>query len=432
MLRKRGTGLVRISGAMITAMAVAVLSPPTSGGTVPVRSASELRSGIGLVRWGGGSGPSNNWRALTNMNRYSVVLVGAANAPAAAGLPGRSLLYACGVNVPTASWSGTCGVSWTTAVAKGWILKDASGNYASFDGGDGFYLADVGNPSYQRAWLGQMLALLHRYRGIDGVLIDNVIGSTIYPPDPPATYPDNASYRAAMKSFMDYVGPALQAKGYYVDVNASMIDTTTPGWQASFGNQCDGSQFIWWYHLLARDVRAFTTESWEMNWDSSGSIRLSGTASCDQNWDGWQRLVARVQGMGKDFIPLTSGPGDAGGVAKSTYLKASFLLDYNGGTSAFVYAAGGPTVYSGSADDWMGGAPWTYNLGRATGGKTRVGVGWRRDFRSGTVVLNPNPVSSQTFPLAATYILPDGSRTTAVTLDPGSALILRLAGGRRP
>jgi len=420
----------RFSIVSIAVIAVALVldfgSGALAGGASAFAASASLPldSGIGLIKMGGSSSSSgNNWNQLTNTNMYSVIVVGGVNAPSAGQLPGRSLLYACGVNVPDASWSSTCGVSWTAATANGWILKDASGNNVSY-GSSGYYLADVGNPSYQQAWVSAMTSILSSTPGIDGVMIDNVQGS-LFTPSP--TYPDNASYRAAMQSFIGAVGPALMAKGYYVDVNASMNDTTTSGWQTSFGNQCDGSQAIWWYRQLAPDVNGFTSEYWEMNWDSAGSIRLSGTSSCSQNWDGWERLVAAVQGMGKDFIPITSGTSDSAGVAKSTYLKASFLLDYDGGSSAFVYAAGGPGNYSAQVDDQMGGAAWTLNLGQPVAAKYQVGIGWRRDFTGGTVVIDPASGGSQTFALGGTYLLPDGTQVTSVTLQSGSALILPLA-----
>src|SRR5437588_9715063 len=79
----------------------------TSVGSVPA-------TGIGLIKLGGGSGTSNNWSQLTNTDKYSILIAGPADATQAAPAPGRSLLYACGVNVPgaTAGWSGSCGVSW--------------------------------------------------------------------------------------------------------------------------------------------------------------------------------------------------------------------------------------------------------------------------------------------------------------------------------
>jgi hypothetical protein len=407
---------LRRRAVLVTAICLPAMLLVPSDGSI-ARASANHSAGIGLIKLGGPLGSSSR------LTRYSVVIVGQASAHRAARLPGRSLLYACGVNIPDATWSGTCGVSWTTAVANNWLLKDANGNYVPY--GDGYsYLADVGNRSYQRAWISALTSILASTPGIDGVMVDNVTGALIAPS---VEYPDDASYRAAMKSFVDAVGRGLRAKGRYVAVNASMYDGTTANWRSLYGNTCDGSQTLWWFQQLAPDVNGFVNENWEMNWDSSGSIRLSGT-SCDQNWDGWQRLVGAVQRMGKDFIPLTSGSADATGLSKSTFLKASFLLDYNGGTSAFIYSAGGLGSYSTQVADSVGDAAWKLDIGQPVGQKYRVGVGWRRDFARGTVIIDPSPSMSQRFTLRRMYVVPGGASATKVTLAPGTALILR----RRP
>jgi hypothetical protein len=408
----------------VAAILLALLLISVSGS---VASAFNVHTtGIGLIKLGDGLRSSSSSVQLT---RYSVIIVGQSGAQRAARLPGRSLLYTCGVNIPDGAWSSTCGVSWTAAVTHGWLLRDGGGNYVPY--GDGVsYLADVGNPDYQRAWIASVRSILASDRGMDGVMIDNVAGSLI---TPSAKYPDNASYRQAMKSFLDALGPALHARGWYVAVNASMNDDVTANWLTLYGNTCDGSQVMWWYRQLAPDVNGFVTESWEMNWDSSGSIRLTGVTECNENWDGWQRLVAAVQAIGKDFIPVTSGTADAAGVSKSTYLRASFLLDYNGGTSAFIYSAGGVGGYAAPNDDGIGGAAWTLDVGRPIGKKYRVGVGWRREFARGVVVIDPHPGSPQRFGLKGAYLLPDRTSPASVTLSPGTALILpRRSGVPRP
>jgi hypothetical protein len=70
-------------------------------------------------------------------------------------------------------------------------------------------------------------------------------------------------------------------------------------------------------------------------------------------------------------------------------------------------------------------------LDRLFGAKFRVGVGWQRNFTGGTVVIDPDPTTSQTFPLGRTYLLPPLTVQTPVTLTPGTALILRLRLARR-
>jgi Hypothetical glycosyl hydrolase family 15 len=411
----------RHSFVLLLAALVLALGLRASGG-LSAQTAPPRATGIGLIKWGGGSGASNNWNVLTHTDKYGVVTVGPANARRAGRLPGRGLLYGCGGTVPDADWSGECGVPWAAAVANDWLLKAADGSYVGYPGYDYLYLADIGNPAYQKAWIAAMDSALRRYPGIKGVWIDNVVGDLIAPS---VEYPDSASYRAAMLSFISAVGPALRAKGWYVAAESIMVDTTTPGWRTTYGDECDGSQDLWWYRQIAPEVDGIATEYWQMS-RTDGEVRLAGSASCNgQNWGGWQRIVSAVQGMRKDFIPLTSGPADSAGVAKSTYLKASFLLEYDGGPSAFIYAPGGNGNYDAKVDDWMAGAPWTFDLGKPTGSKRKVGVGWRREFSGGTVVIDPNPTKSQRFALRGTYLLPGGASVNSVTLVPGTALILR-------
>ena len=65
-------------------------------------------------------------------------------------------------------------------MANNWLLKDANGKYVPY--GHGYsneYLADIGNRSYQRRFISEMDADMRGHRGVDGVFIDNVIGSLI-------------------------------------------------------------------------------------------------------------------------------------------------------------------------------------------------------------------------------------------------------------
>ena len=86
-------------------------------------------------------------------------------------------------------------------------------------------------------------------------------------------------------------------------------------------------------------------EHWQQNWDSAASVRKTGS-SASQAWDGYQRIVSAVQGLGKQFYPI--GWGSLTDAAKTTYLKGSFLLDWNGGQGAMLYSDN----YSGSTNLW--------------------------------------------------------------------------------
>jgi len=224
----------------------------------------KVRLDAGLIRLGGG-----NWSGLTNAHRYGVIVASAANANSAGAQPGRALMYACGTNMPSDQTSALCGVSFAYAAAKGWILRDESGSYVHYKG-QYPVLVDIGNRAYQRRFIRDVDADLRRHAGVDGLMIDDVTGSLISGTE---KYRDNASYRAAMLSFMKAVGPALKAKGWYVAVNASILDGSA---EALTGPSWDGSQYIWWARQLAGYVDGINMEHWQQNWDGSDSVRVLG------------------------------------------------------------------------------------------------------------------------------------------------------------
>jgi Hypothetical glycosyl hydrolase family 15 len=373
------------------------------------RKAPARQPAAGLVRTG-----SDNWGTLTNTRRYSTIVVSSANAKPARRLPGRALLWACGVNIPRVAWSAQCGVSWDTAVANNWILKDARGDYVPY--GDGYsYLADIGSPRFQQRWLSDIRADMSDHPGIDGVYIDNVIGNVI---TPSVKYPDSASYRAATLSFIRGVAPALRSRGRYVAVNASIFD---PSAEPFTGQSYDGTQYIWWTKQIARYVDGINLEHWQQNWDSAGSVRVSG-ADGSRAWEGWERVASAVPRLGVDFYAMDVG--SLADVDKATYLKASFLLAWRPGRGAFFYT----DSYSGRSDPWN--AAWMIDVGRPVGSRYPVGVGWRRNFTAGTVIVNPSPSVSQTFTFRRKHLMPDGTATTSVTLAPATGLLLRLQAAR--
>jgi hypothetical protein len=123
--------------------------------------------------------------------------------------------------------------------------------------------------------------------------------------------------------------------------------------------------------------------------------------------------------MGKDFYAITTGAlTDTG---KAAYLRASFLLAWKPGRGTFFYT----DDYVAKSDPWrLVNAP---NIGRPIARRRRIGVGVKRTFSNGTVVVNPSPSEPQTFVFQREYLMPDGTRTRSVTLPPTSGLVLRRA-----
>ena len=356
-----------------------------------------------------------NWHTLTHTNQYGVIITSSGNAAYARRQPGRILLYACGTNTPSDTTSAGCGVSYADAMANNWVLKDASGKPIRYKATSSVLL-DIGDTAYQRRFVADINADLRKHPGLDGVFIDDVTGSLIGNGTAiPAKYRDNASYRAAMLAFLKAIGPALRAKGWYVAVNASILDE---GIESVTGPAWDGTQFIWWVKAIRPYVNGINMEHWEQNWDGTDSVRVSGSAG-NQAWDGWLRVASTVQGLGKDFFAMAEGA--LTDVKKAAYLRASFLLAWKPGRGAFFYT----DHYSGKGDPWtLVGTP---RVGRPLAPKVRVGVGFRRTFTGGVVVLNPSASQAQAFGFRRTYLMPDGTVTRSVFVPPGSGLVLKRA-----
>jgi hypothetical protein len=303
------------------------------------------------------------------------------------------------------NWS--TGVPYSQAVANGWLLTSSSGSLLTNLGTAGNYIGDVGSSAYQQAWISNVLSYLSGHPGIDGIFIDDVL----YDLKPmtgveAAKYPTQQQWAAAMLSFVQAVGSALHAKGYYLAVNAS-------GYIPGDANSDTGTNAVTWWQQLGPSVDGLMNEYYQETSNGTNQLRASGS-SWTQNWDGWQRLVSTAQSMGKDFIGITYGA--AGDTNQMTYGKASFLLDWNGGGSVFMYGTTDGSDPTNSA--------WMTDIGLPTAAKQQVGTGWQRSYSGGIVLVNPSPTSSQSFQLPGSYRTTNGTTVTSLTLQPTTAAIL--------
>jgi putative glycosyl hydrolase-like family 15 (GHL15) protein len=269
----------------------------------------------------------------------------------------------------------------------------------------GNYVADVGSSGYQQAWIANVLGYLGQHPGIAGIFIDDVL----YDLKPlagteAAKYPTRQQWAAAQLSFVEAVGTAFRAQGYYVALNAS-------GYVPGDPDSDTGTNTVAWWEELGPYVDGLMNEYYMETSNGTDQPRASGDA-WDQNWDGWQRLVQTAQSMGDDFYGVMYGPADDTGAM--TYGKASFLLDWNGGGGAFMYGIGSP-----SGSDPTSSA-WTTDIGKPVEDKEQVGVGWMRTYTGGAALVNPSPTDAQTFQLNGRYVTPSGSTVTSVTLQPAS------------
>ena len=149
---------------------------------------------------------------------------------------------------------------------------------------------DVGNPGYQAAWLSNVLADL-RAGGWDGVFMDDTNadmgwhlgGRTI------ARYPTSAAWRAATRSMLAKVGPALISAGFLAVPNLS-----TP-WAADYDAQATWSDWLRFTSGAAQEYYG----KWGM--DSSGWF-------AGNDWTYRQQFQELTEQAGKIFLGITYAP----------------------------------------------------------------------------------------------------------------------------
>jgi Hypothetical glycosyl hydrolase family 15 len=321
-----------------------------------------LLRGTGVMRLG------KSYPTASGYGRYAYVLVGRADAAAAARLPGKSLVYMSGTSIQQ-SWS--TGVSYAEALASDWLLKDAAGEYV-MNVRFGAYVADIGNEAYQRRFVANVAAFLAKTR-TDGVFLDDVIA---YPEGltggvQPAKYPTSEAWEQAMVSFVSNVGRALARRGYYVLANASKFVPDD-----SRSDTAEHLASFW--ERISSGVSGLLDEYWLQNPVDVGQMRAAGS-EWYENWGGWQHLVSVAQDAGKDFFGLMYGAADDKRAMR--FGRASFMLDWNGSGGAFIYH----TQDRGDPFD----KAWVAQLGKPLGAKfERVVDVWVRRYERGLVAVN--------------------------------------------
>jgi hypothetical protein len=283
-----------------------------------------------------------------------------------------------------------------------WVLKDPAGRSVVNPSYPHTHLANVGSVSYQRTWVKRVVIAAAK-GPFDGILVDNVLGllSQWTRGRYPTLYPSDRAWERAMTQFVRSTGPALKKRGLYVAISTFK------------GGADDGSADVAFWRKLAPYVSGLMAEYWEQ---SSIDLRPfdENPSSWTGHWRGWLGLAAAAQRSGADFFPLQHGqPGDVGTMA---YGKASFLLVWDGSGGGYIFSPERP------ADPWH--PAWTTPIGKPAAPRFRVGVGWRRVYTHGTVIVNPDPTRTQLFRLRRSYVDSSGKRVNSVALAPVSAMIL--------
>src|SRR5687768_14935336 len=174
---------------VLGAIATAVIAIVTIAGTIvtfasPAAAATTAPGGVGLLALRNGD------LDATNASRYGVVVMNAWEAhriPALkAANPGIKVLvykdmsstrsYAVRNGVDDAKLPTGVGYAFAERTNPGWFLTDAAGARIEWTGYSGHWWMNVGDVSYQNAWLANVSAELAS-GGWDGVLIDNAMRS---------------------------------------------------------------------------------------------------------------------------------------------------------------------------------------------------------------------------------------------------------------
>ena len=298
------------------------------------------------------------------------------------------------------------GVSYCTADShEDWFLHDSGGRRMTSDGYPNLYAMDLTDSGYRQAWLNAVRSRLVDAEGDgsgvrwDGIYMDD---TNLYPGhgmDGRISELTDAQYRQGTLDFVASVSPALQAEGFttMANVGMDMYDNA----QRDAATQ------------LARTIDVYNREYF-VRWSGSGVFSSPGAGN-GNDWTDELTHMEAIQRAGASFSAVVYGRTDE--VEVQRYARATFLLGWDG-------KAGGALIYraDGSGDGYL--PDWTTEIGYPTEARVKVGKGYRRNFQTGTVVINPDPDSPQSFDLGASYRLPGGECVGSVDLAPRKALVL--------
>ena len=274
-----------------------------------------------------------------------------------------------------------------------WFLLNSSGQRIVYADYPSYYAMDIGNTAYQTAWLKDIVAQDKR-DGFDGVWLDDVNTHPGHGIDGTVQKYTDSQYGSAMVNFIAAVAPGLRSNGLLADANVGVDPWNSP--QMSLATSMAP-------HL------SLVNREFLVRWNS-------GALFSDALWDSTMSFMDAFNATGTPITAICYGELSETQVMR--YFRATFLLGWNGKAGSAIFYR--PST---SVDPWS--SEWTVDIGSPVSARYAVGVGWRRDFAGGTVVIDPSSTASQTFDLGGTYKMPDGSSVTSVTLSPTTALVLK-------
>ncbi|MFA9566413.1 MAG: putative glycoside hydrolase [Acidimicrobiales bacterium] len=239
-----------------------------------------------------------------------------------------------------------------------WFLRNPDGGRQTrWFGSQQVSYMDPASPGWQH-WFAQRLLTYNNAHGWDGVFLDNVELSLTKRQREglvPAAHPTDQAWQNAMVSFLGHIRSVLGAHGKTVWGN---------------GIEWSGGQSV--LDRYAGQLDGMMAESFGTDWH--GRPRL-GSA--------WEKEIGRAErltAIGDHSLLVAQG--SRNDTATFRYAYASYLL-VAGPTVSFRYAH-----HSAYHQRWWYEA-YDQALGRPTGARYRQGVGWRRGFEHGSVVVDP-------------------------------------------
>ena len=249
-----------------------------------------------------------------------------------------------------------------------WFLLDTNGQRIRMHSSSDVYRMDPANPEWRNFFLTRVLEWQNR-TGWSALFLDCVessLGELQRNGTIPVKYQDDASYRAAVRGFLEYLDVNYsQALGRPVLANITMgLDETT--W-SSYMQYLDGAM----------------QERWAVGWSVNEYVTVS-------KWQDDLTRAEKFQNQGKHLILVA--PGSQADANRQNFAFASYLLISNG-KAAFRY---------GNSDTYRD--VWLYNnyqvdLGTPLGPRYQSGALWKRDFTRGSVTVDP---SSRTATISTT------------------------------
>jgi hypothetical protein len=368
----------------------------------PAGAATTAPGGVGLLALRNGD------LDATTPSRYRVVVMNAWEAhriPALkAANPGIKVLvykdmsstrsYAVRNGVDDALLPTGVGYAYAESAHPEWFLTSTGGQRIEWAGYDDHWWMDVGNQSYIDAWVANVSSELTA-RGWDGVMVDNAITDPdVYLPSGwnIAAYPTDASYQAATERFLAAAGPRLRAAGFQVVPNMG-------------GNAPSMDLYRRWTGLAGGGLREYF-----------GRWGMDGSQPLFTGW-GWDHQLAQQEAAQSAGAYLAVAYGNTTDVRYMRYARASFLVGWNGSDrSALLYTPG-----VAAREPWS--PEWTVDVGTPAAARTAVGGAWLRRYTGGVVVVNPS-TATVTVPLGGTFVTPEGTAVTSVTLGSATGMVL--------